>query len=208
MKFDDLTKLLNLNISGYFIYPKNVNENEDPEVHGPFTKSCDAWKALYELNEMTKYVIGKFDNSINPIQEEIFERFLEDDELLDEEIEIDEASSHETRIRGGKRVSLKKYSSNERRDAEDRNFRVVDGKKQIKSNAKREHDRKKKSASDRWKNMSDSDRKKISKNIKKSMKKADRLHGNRGEKEKSSSDFDRIKGAAQILKDKKKNING
>lgn len=211
MKFDDLVNRVDPTMFGYFIYPQDINETEEVMVHGPFTKSSDAWKALYEFQDATKYVIGKFDSTTYPVQEEIFERFLGDDELIDEEIELDESSSRETRIRGGKRVSLKKYSGNEKRAAKDRNYRVVDGKKQQKSNASKEHDNKKDSASDRWKNMGNSERNKVSKSIKKSMKKADRIssNGTNGEvKKDEDTDFQRIKRAAIILKNKRKRVNG
>ena len=79
----------------------------------------------------------------------------------------------------------------------------------MKSNAKREHDNKKDSASDRWKNMGNSERNKVSKSIKKSMKKADRLHSNTGDiKKDEDTDFHRIKRAAMILKDRRKRVNG
>lgn len=212
MKFDDLIEQLDNRCNGYFIYNKSLSADRDTKVQGPFKSSKLAWESLMNSNNPTNFVIGKFENSTDPVFEESFERYLKDDELLDEVTELDEGGSIETKIRAGKRVVLKKYAANQARDAKDRGFRVVDGKKQYKKNARKEHDNKKDSASDRWKNMSRQDRKDISKSIKKSMKKADRLHKNRGEdgsgKDKPSNN--KIVRVARKLADSKTrtNING
>jgi hypothetical protein len=206
MKFKELLEKIK-GPAGYFIYNKEISEENKLQIHGPFSSSTKAWESLFNMNNPTNFVIGKFSNADYPIEEESFVRFLEDDELLDEETEIDEATSQETRIRGGKRVALKKYSGNDG-NAEDRNYRVVNGKKQKKSNARKEHDRKKNSASDRWKNMDSSERREISKNIKKSMKKADRLHGKDNDKSNAEREAERIINTALLIKQKRKRING
>jgi hypothetical protein len=207
MKLNKLIERLDLPISGYFIYNRNISEDEEIKVQGPFKNSELAWESLLNMNNPTNFVIGKFDKSCFPVEEEIFERYLEDNEVIDEETEMDESSKTEIKIKGGKRAAVKKYSGN-KGDAEDRNYRVVNGKKQFKKNAKREHDNKKNSASDRWKNMSSRDKKQISKSIKKSMEKADKLHNNRGDKNGPGNSAERLKKAAEIIAAKKKKING